>query len=402
MEQVMITSIGLMLILGLVANAIFTKLNLPGLLGMLLVGVVTGPYVLDWLSPELLVISGGLRQFALIVILLRAGLGISKEELKRVGFSAVKFSFLPGLIEGFTIAFAATWLFGFTFIEGGILGFIIAAVSPAVVVPRMLELSEQKTGTDKGIPTLILAGASIDDVFAITIFSTFLGLYGGSRVNIGLQLLGIPLSIILGVVLGMAGGLVLAKLFTRFHLRDTKKVIYILGAAILLTAIEGWLKDWEAVASLLGVMAMGFMLMEKVPAAARRLAVKFNKIWILAEILLFVLVGAQVNIHVALQACQAGLLIVTLGLGGRTIGVLLATAGSDLNWKERLFCAIAYLPKATVQAAIGAIPLSMGVSSGEVILAVAVLSILFTAPLGAVGIQQSAGVLLKTESTVVV
>ncbi len=397
----MITSIGLMLILGLVANAVFTKLNVPGLLGMLLVGVVTGPYVLDWLSPELLAVSGGLRHFALIVILLRAGLGISKGELKRVGFSAVKLSFLPGLIEGFTIAFAAAWLFGFTFIEGGILGFIIAAVSPAVVVPRMLELSEQKTGTDKGIPTLILAGASVDDVFAITIFSTFLGLYGGSRVNIGLQLLGIPLSIILGVVLGMAGGLLLAQLFSRFHMRDTKKVLYILGAAILLTAIEGWLKDRVAVASLLGVMALGFMLMEKVPAAAKRLALKFNKIWILAEVFLFVLVGAQVNIHVALDAGLTGLLIISLGLSGRTIGVMLATAGSDLNWKERLFCAIAYLPKATVQAAIGAIPLTMGIGSGEVILAVAVLSILFTAPLGAVGIQQSAGALLKTENPAV-
>jgi NhaP-type Na+/H+ or K+/H+ antiporter len=394
----MITSIGLMLILGLAANALFNRMKLPGLLGMLLLGIVLGPYALNWLSPGLLAISAELRKFALIVILLRAGLGISKTELKKVGLSAVKFSCIPGLFEGFTIAFLATRLLGFSFIEGGILGFILAAVSPAIVVPQMLHLSETRLGTNKGIPTLILAGASIDDVFAITIFTTFLGLYSGSQANIGVQILGIPISIILGIVIGLLSGLALAYSFTRFHMRDTKKVLYILGIAILLTAIEGWLKDKVEIASLLGVMTLGFILLEKKPVVARRLSQKFNKIWVLAEVFLFVLVGAQVNVSVALNAGLMGALIVLIGLLGRSLGVLIATMGAGLNWKERLFCTIAYTPKATVQAAIGAIPLSLGIASGELILAIAVVAILFTAPLGAIGMQRAAPLLLTAET----
>ena len=394
----MITSIGLMLILGLAANALFNRMKLPGLLGMLLLGIVLGPYALNWLSPGLLAISAELRKFALIVILLRAGLGISKTELKKVGLSAVKFSCIPGLFEGFTIAFLATRLLGFSFIEGGILGFILAAVSPAIVVPQMLHLSETRLGTNKGIPTLILAGASIDDVFAITIFTTFLGLYSGSQANIGVQILGIPISIVLGIVIGLLSGLALAYSFTRFHMRDTKKVLYIIGIAILLTAIEGWLKDKVEIASLLGVMTLGFILLEKKPVVARRLSQKFNKIWVPAEVFLFVLVGAQVNVSVALNAGLMGVLIVLIGLLGRSLGVLIATMGAGLNWKERLFCTIAYTPKATVQAAIGAIPLSLGIASGELILAIAVVAILFTAPLGAIGMQRAAPHLLTAET----
>ena len=394
----MITSIGLMLILGLAANALFNRMKLPGLLGMLLLGIVLGPYALNWLSPGLLAISDELRKFALIVILLRAGLGISKSELKKVGLSAVKFSCIPGLFEGFTIAFLATRLLGFSFIEGGILGFILAAVSPAIVVPQMLHLSETRLGTNKGIPTLILAGASIDDVFAITIFTTFLGLYSGSQANIGVQILGIPISIVLGIVIGLLSGLALAYSFTRFHMRDTKKVLYIIGIAILLTAIEGWLKDKVEIASLLGVMTLGFILLEKKPVVARRLSQKFNKIWVPAEVFLFVLVGAQVNVSVALNAGLMGVLIVLIGLLGRSLGVLIATMGAGLNWKERLFCTIAYTPKATVQAAIGAIPLSLGIASGELILAIAVVAILFTAPLGAIGMQRAAPHLLTAET----
>ena len=394
----MITSIGLMLILGLAANALFNRMKLPGLLGMLLLGIVLGPYALNWLSPGLLAISAELRKFALIVILLRAGLGISKTELKKVGLSAVKFSCIPGLFEGFTIAFLATRLLGFSFIEGGILGFILAAVSPAIVVPQMLHLSETRLGTNKGIPTLILAGASIDDVFAITIFTTFLGLYSGSQANIGVQILGIPISISLGIVIGLLSGLALAYSFTRFHMRDTKKVLYILGVAILLTAIEGWLKDRVEIASLLGVMTLGFILLEKKPVVARRLSQKFNKIWVLAEVFLFVLVGAQVNVSVALNAGLMSVLIVLIGLLGRGLGVLIATVGAGLNWKERLFCMIAYTPKATVQAAIGAIPLSLGIVSGELILAIAVVAILVTAPLGAIGMQRTSHLLLTRDT----
>jgi NhaP-type Na+/H+ or K+/H+ antiporter len=224
-EQFMLTSLSIILLLGLLANAIFTKMKLPGLLGMLILGVVMGPYGINWLDPNILTISADLRKIALIIILLRAGLGISRNDLNRVGPTAIKLSCIPGIVEGFTIAFIATKLLGFTFIEGGILGFIIAAVSPAVVVPQMLEYLEKGIGTNKGIPTLILAGASIDDVFAITIFTTFLGLYSGSHANIGVQLLNIPISIILGIVLGFVIGLIMIVLFGKYHIRDTKKVL---------------------------------------------------------------------------------------------------------------------------------------------------------------------------------
>lgn len=395
----MITSIAILLILGLVVNTLFEKIKLPGLLGMLLLGIVLGPYGLNWLAPGLLEVSDELRKFALIVILLRAGLGISRKELIKVGVSAVKFSVLPGLIEGFLIAFAAIWLFDFSFVEGGILGFIIAAVSPAVVVPKMLQLIERKLGTDKAIPTLILAGASVDDVFAITLFTSFLGFYGGSQVKLGRELFGIPISIVLGVVGGIIFGLVLVVIFQRFPMRDTKKLLFLLGGAILLTAVETVLHGIVAIAALLGVMVIGYILLEKLPEVSNRMALKLNKVWVFAELLLFVLVGARVNVGVALNAGLTGLLIILIGLVGRSLGVLLATAGSDFNWKERLFCIVAYTPKATVQAAIGAIPLSMGVASGELILAIAVMAILFTAPLGAIGIDRLAPRLLNQMTT---
>jgi len=393
----MTTSLALMILLGLAANYLFTRAKLPGLLGMLILGILLGPYVLNWLDPDLLRISVDLRKIALIIILLRAGLGISKEDLRLVGPAAIRMSCIPGIVEGFAVALLSTVVFGFSFIEGGILGFILAAVSPAVVVPSMLEYMEKGIGTVKGIPTLILAGASIDDVFAITIFTAFLGLYSGSHVNIGIQILNIPVSILIGVVLGLIMGIIMVRLFKRYHIRDTKKVLMILGSAIFLTAIEDALKNSIEIAGLLGVMTIGFIILEKRPEVAKRLAQKFNKIWIFAEILLFVLVGAQVNITVAWDAGLKGLLIILGGLVGRSIGVLISTLRTNLNFKERLFCVIAYIPKATVQAAIGAIPLGLGIPSGELILAVAVLSILVTAPLGAIGIKLSAPRLLKIE-----
>ncbi len=394
----MITSLAMMLILGLGANALFTKMKLPGLLGMLILGVVIGPYGLNWLDADTLRLSGDLRKIALIIILLRAGLGISRDDLNRVGATAIKLSFIPGIFEGFTIAFISVKLLGFSFIEGGILGFVIAAVSPAVVVPQMLYYLENGIGTNKGIPTLILAGASIDDVFAITLFSTFLGLYGGAHVNIGIQILNIPISILLGIVSGIIIGFVMVKLFKTYHIRDTKKVLLILGSAIFLTVIEGALKNKLEIAGLLGVMTIGFIILERKPEVAKRLAAKFNKIWIFAEILLFVLVGAQVNINVAMNAGLVGLLVIFIGLLGRSVGVVVSTLGTKLNWKERVFCIISYIPKATVQAAMGAIPLGLGIPSGEVILAIAVLSILVTAPLGAIGIKLSAKRLLFVET----
>lgn len=393
----MIYSLAIMTVLGLIINALLNRIKLPGLLGMLLLGILLGPYGLNLLSPDLLRVSDDLRKLALIIILIRAGLGINKEDLKKVGGAAVRISFIPGILEGFTIAFLAVRLLGFTFIEGGILGFIIAAVSPAVVVPQMLKLSDQKIGTGQGVPTLILAGASIDDVFAITLFSAFIGLYNGTNSNLVLQILGIPLSIVLGIGMGVVFGLLLVRFFRDYRMRDTKKVLILIGVAIFMTAIESWLQNRVNIAALLGVMTMGFILMEKKPDVSNRLSSKLNKVWVLAEIVLFVLVGAQVNVAVALNAGLLGLLIILIGLLARSMGVFLATLGSHFTWKERLFCVIAYLPKATVQAAIGAIPLSMGIESGEVILALAVVAILFTAPLGAIGIDKTAQHLLVSE-----
>jgi len=383
----MLLSLAVIIIFGLVLNKAFDKISLPGLLGMLILGIIIGPYGLNLISPEVLAVSADLRKIALIIILIRAGLGLNKDTLMKVGLPVIKMSFIPGIFEGFTILFVASYLLGISKIEAGMLAFIVAAVSPAVVVPSMLVLIEQGKGKLKGIPTLVLAGASIDDVIAITIFSTFLGFYGGQNVNVAMKILNIPVSIILGVIIGILTGLLLIDLFKRLHMRDTKKVLLLISAGILLTLIEDVIKGPINFASLIGVMTIGFIIMEKYGVLGRRLAKKFNGIWVFAELLLFVLVGAEVNVHVALEAGFFGLIIIFVGLIARSIGVLISLIGSELDFKERLFCVVAYTPKATVQAAIGAVPLAYGVKSGEVILAIAVLSIIITAPLGAFGIR---------------
>ncbi|SHI05365.1 cation:proton antiporter [Clostridium grantii] len=393
----MATSLGIIILLGLISNYIFEKIKLPGLMGMLILGVILGPYGLNILKPEIMNVSSDFRKIALIIILLRAGFGISRDDLNRVGKTAIKMSVVPGLFEGMLIAFLSTKLLGFTFIQGGILGFIIAAVSPAVVVPQMINFIENKVGTKKGIPTLILAGASMDDVVAITIFTTFLGFYSGTHVNIGIKILSIPVSIILGIISGIIIGFVMVTIFNKYHIRDTKKILLIVGSAIMITAFEELLKNKIEIAGLLGVMTIGFIVLEKMPLVGKRLAKKLNKIWVFAEILLFVLVGAEVNVSVALDAGLISVIIILIGLLARGIGVIVSVSGTDLNWKERIFCVIAYIPKATVQAAIGSIPLSLGVKGGEVILAIAVLSILITAPLGAIAIHYSAPKLLEVE-----
>ena len=387
-------SLATIILLGLLTNKLFKKMGLPGLLGMLILGVVIGLYGLDLLHQDMVKVSADLRRIALIIILLRAGLGIDKSALKKNSVVAIKMSSIPAIIEGFFIAFAAVRFLSFSFIQGGMLGFIIAAVSPAVVVPSMLKLIENGMGSKKGIPTLILAGASLDDVFAITIFSAFLGIYSGADMNLGIQLLNIPISIALGIMVGAIIGFILVKLFKRYHIEDTKKLLLILGLAILLTELENLLKPNIAIASLLGVMSIGFILIEKVPDIGKEISAKLNKVWVFAEILLFVLVGAEVNIRVAFEAGKIGIIIILIGLLGRSIGVIISLFGTGFNWKERLFCMISYVPKATVQAAMGAVPLSMGVESGDTILALAVLSILITAPLGAIGINFSAEKLL--------
>lgn len=386
----MAASLAMILLLGLPAKKMFEKLKLPGLLGMLILGVLIGPYGLNLLQRNMLQISSDLRSIALIIILLRAGLGLNKDVLKNVGVPALKMSCIPGLIEGLFIASASVYFLDFTFSQGGMLGFIIAAVSPAVVVPFMLKLMESNIGTKNGIPTLILAGVSIDDVFAITVFSAFWGLYSGTDMNIGIQLINIPISILLGIMAGIILGFVLINIFKRFNIRDTKKVLLLLGFSILLNQLEVVMKTKIQIASLLGVMTVGFILTEKLPDVGRKLSDKLNKIWVFAEILLFVLVGAEVNVGVAIKAGKIGILLIVIGLMGRSIGVIISLLGTNYSFKEKLFCVIAYIPKATVQAAMGAVPLSMGVESGDVILAIAVLSVLITAPLGAIGIHYSA------------
>lgn len=391
----MATGLAIIILFGLLSNKLFSKFKVPGLLGMILVGVLIGPYGFDLLSEEILIASADFRKIALIVILLLAGLGIDKEDLKKVGRPAINLSFIPGLFEGFTILYISIKFFDFTWIQGGILGFILAAVSPAVIVPSMLRLMEKGIGKEKNVPTMILAGASIDDVFAITIFSVFLGLYSGGSVNIAAKIFSIPISIILGIMAGAIIGIVLIKVFKRYHIRDTNKMLYILGSAILLTTFETMVKSKIEIAGLLGVMTIGLVICEKMPTVGKRLISKFNKLWIFAEVLLFVLVGAEVNVALALDAGSKGVLLIAIGLVARSIGVIISLIGTELNKKEKLFCVFAYIPKATVQAAIGAIPLSMGVESGDLILSLAVLSIIITAPLGAIAIKASGHKLLE-------
>jgi solute carrier family 9B (sodium/hydrogen exchanger), member 1/2 len=394
----MATSIAIIILLAIISNFIFEKIKLPGLLGMLILGIIIGPYGFNLIHGDLLNISSDLRKIALIVILLRAGIGIKTSDLKKIGKPAIKMSCIPGILEGFSIAFISTKLLGFTFIQGGILGFIIAAVSPAVVVPQMINLIDNKIGTNKSIPTLILAGASIDDVFAITILTSFLALYAGKSVNITSQILQIPLSIVLGIGLGLILGFIVIYLFKKCSINETKKILIVLAISILLTTLESIFKDRLLIASLLGVMTIGFVLTEKLPKVATTLSQGLNKLWVFAEILLFVLVGAQVNISVAFTSGAIGILIIFIGLIGRSIGVMISLIGTNLNVKERIFCIISYIPKATVQAAMGALPLSLGVVSGDLILAISVLSILITAPLGAIGIKVSSKFLLQVQN----
>jgi NhaP-type Na+/H+ or K+/H+ antiporter len=383
------TSLALIALFGLLADHIFKKLRMPGLVGMLLVGVLMGPYVFNLMSADMMEVSADFRMIALIVILLRAGLKIRRDTINRVGKTALFMSFLPSTFEGLTVMFLAPLLFGMTIMQGAILGFIVAAVSPAVVVPSMIKFMEKGRGSDKGIPTMVLASSSLDNAYVIVVFSTVLGMYLGSGGNPILKIAEIPVSIVLGIAAGIVCGLLIHQLFVRYKPRATKKGLIIIGTGILLFWLEQHIRKYVPFSGLLGVMATGFVILEKDEEIAHAISNKLSKIWVLAEILLFVLVGAQVNIHVALDAGLAGAAIVAGGLVARSIGTWLSVSRSGFNRNEKLFCVIAYVPKATVQAAIGAIPLSMGVKGGEVILAVAVLSIILTAPLGAIGIDKS-------------
>ncbi len=390
-------SLALIIVLGLIFGKFFSKIGLPGLLGMLILGVAIGPYFLNWIDPTFLGMSGDLRIIALIIILLRAGLGLHRDAIRKVGIAAVKMSFIPCIIEGITITFLASYILGLSFLEAGMLGFIIAAVSPAVIVPQMLSFIERGKGAIRGVPSLIMAGASADDVFAITIFSVFLGVYLGKSLNLAWTLIGIPVSIVLGILLGFLLAIGLLKLFKRFDIGSSEKILFILAGAIILKELGDYLQSYIPVAALLGVMVLGFVIVDRNPNMGLELSATFSKIWILAEIILFVLVGAQVNINLAISAGLAGLIIIAGGLIARSVGVYISLLGTELTKAEKIFSMVAYTPKATVQAAMGAVPLAAGVVSGDIILAVSVLAIIFTAPLGALGVKMVGERLLKVE-----
>ncbi len=388
-------SLAYIIVLGLLGAYVFRFLRLPGLIGMLLVGILIGPSGFDLLEAPLLLISEDLRKIALIIILLRAGLGLNREAVASIGKRASALSVIPLLLEGTVVMVLAVLLFGFDFIQGGMLGFIVAAVSPAVIVPAMLRLMRDNIGMKKRIPVLVLSSASVDDVIAITIFSAFLSVYFSQTLNIVAYVYRIPLSISLGVLLGVGVGYVFVRFFKRYHVRDTKKILILIAAGILMVSLTEVIADYVMVASLLGVMTLGIMIREKNMTLGKRLSIKLDKVWVFAELFLFVLVGASLNVSVALEAGIFGIIIVVCGVIARSIGVFLATILTDFTISEKWFIVFSYIPKATVQAAVGSIPLSLGVAGGEIILAVAVIAILITAPIGSILIQFTAKKLLE-------
>lgn len=390
----MFFSLAVILLLGVLLGGLCKKLRLPALLGMLVTGIFIGPYALNWIDGSILGISAEIRKIALIIILARAGLSLNVVDLKKVGRPAVLMCFVPACFEILGMLVLAPTLLGVSLLDAAVMGAVVGAVSPAVIVPKMLGLIEEGYGREKSIPQMILAGASVDDVFVIVMFSVFTGMEvsGGGAVS---GLLSVPVSIALGIGVGLLCGWLMGRLFTACHIRDTVKLIVFLSVAFLLVAFEDSFSSVVPFSSLIAVMCAGIMLQKTAPAAAARMAVRYNKMWVAAEILLFVLVGATVNLSYALTAGVSAVLLIFGVLIFRMAGVYLCMIGTELNMRERAFCMLAYTPKATVQAAIGGIPLSMGLACGNIVLTVAVLSILITAPLGAFLIDQTYKKLLK-------
>lgn len=388
----MLTSLSFIFLVGLAMGAICQKLKLPRIIGMLATGIVLGPYVLNLLDPSILSISADLRKMALIIILLKAGLSLNLDDLKKVGRPAIMMSFVPASFEIIGYLLFAPSILGITRVEAAVMGSVLAAVSPAVVVPRMVQLMETKYGTEKAIPQMIMAGASCDDIFVIVLFTTFLSMAQGGSADIK-AFANIPISIILGIILGAIVGYLLYLFFEtayakKHYVRNSMKVIIVLGFSFLLIAIEGWLEGKIAVSGLLAVVSMACVLKMKCTAfVSKRLSEKFGKLWLAAEVILFVLVGAAVDIRYTLEAGIAAVAMIFVALIFRSFGVLLCTVKTNLSAKERAFCVIAYLPKATVQAAIGSVPFAAGLPCGKIVLSVAVMAIIITAPLGAFGMD---------------
>ena len=398
----MLTSLSFIFLVGLAMAAICQRIRLPRIIGMLLTGIVLGPYVLDLLDPSILSISSELRQMALIIILVKAGLSLNLADLKKVGRPAVMLSCVPASFELLGYVLFAPMILGGNRIEAAVMGAVLAAVSPAVVVPRMVKLMESGYGTKKSIPQMILAGASCDDIFVIVLFSTFSGMAQGGSARV-MYFVNIPISIVSGILLGAVAGWLLSLFFEtayakEHYVRNSMKVIIVLGVSFLLMSVENWVKPYISVSGLLAVVSMACVLkLRSIKAVSARLSEKFGKLWLAAEVLLFVLVGAAVDIRYTMGAGLAAVLMIFTALIFRTIGVLICLAGTALNWKERLFCVIAYLPKATVQAAIGSVPMAMGLPCGQIVLSVAVMAILITAPLGALGMDSTFEKLLEKE-----
>ena len=385
----MLTSLAFIFLVGLAAAAICQQLKLPRIIGMLITGIILGPYVLDLLDPSILSISSELRQMALIIILLKAGLSLDLSDLKKVGRPAVLMSFVPASFEILAFFLFAPHILGIKPIEAAVMGAVLAAVSPAIVVPRMVRLMVQNYGTDKSIPQLILAGASCDDIFVIVLFSTFSNITQGGNAHL-MDFVNIPVSILFGIVLGGITGYLLSLFFETAHahkhcVRNSMKVIIVLGISFLLMAIETWMKDIVSISGLLAVVSMACLLkIKSTTFVSKRLSDKFGKLWLAAEAILFVLVGAAVDIRYTLNAGGAAILMILVALLFRSVGVAICLIRTRLTKKERFFCILSYLPKATVQAAIGSVPLAMGLPCGQIVLSVAVLGILITAPLGAI------------------
>ena len=390
----MLLSLALIFLIGMTLGSLFEKLRIPSLLGMILTGMLLGPYVLNLLNPSILGISADLRKVALIIILTRAGLNLDIQDLKKVGRPAILMCFIPASCEIAAMVIFAPMFLNITRLDAAIMGTVVAAVSPAVVVPRMLKLIEGGYGTKKSIPQIIMAGASVDDVYVIVLFTAFTGLAGGKAIRPS-DFLTIPTSIVFGLLGGAIAGLLLSFFFQRFHLRDSVKVMLILSISFLLVTAENYIKGNIGFSGLLAIMALGATLRQKKYELSRRLSLKFSKLWVAAEVLLFVLVGATVNIQYALRAGIMAVLLILCVLAFRVAGVFLCLLKTPLNKKERIFTAFGYMPKATVQAAIGGLPLAMGLSCGDIVLTVAVLSILVTAPLGAILIDRTYQVLLE-------
>ena len=386
----MLLSLALIFLCGMLLGKIFSLLKLPSLLGLIITGIILGPYCLNLLDSSILSISADLRELALIIILTRAGLNLDIEDLKKVGRPAILMCFVPASFEIIGMVLIAPRLFNITLFEAALMGSVVAAVSPAVLVPKMLKLIDERYGTNKSIPQLLMAGASVDDIFVIVLFASFTSLVKGGSVS-ALDFLKIPTSIIFGLLIGVITALILTKFFTRFHIRDSAKVVIILSISFILVTIENSIsKVFNGIigfSGLLAVMSVGAFLKAKKQELSKRLSLKYSKLWVAAEIMLFVLVGAAVNIKYALNTGFTGILLIFAVLIFRMLGVLISLIKTNLNKKERIFSMIAYCPKATVQAAIGSIPLSLGFASGEIILTIAVLAILITAPLGSFAIE---------------